>query len=144
MIRLPLVLTLLSTTALVSGCSLALGPYRLINGKEFPQEVAVSLAPGMVPSEVEAMLGEPWERQEGKDKLTWLYFSRYRLRWCQAYLFGFIPIRSIPKESFNLRLVFGREGLEHAVLRERRPEGSERVLPLLTAHAGELSNVPLR
>lgn len=144
MSRLLLALATLSTAVLLSGCALALGPYHLIDGREFPQEVAVSFAPGMVPSEVEAMLGEPWERQEDKNKLTWLYYSRYRLRWCQAYLFGFIPIRSIPKESFNLRLVFGSSGLEHAMLREHRPDGSERILPLLAARAGESTSEPLR
>ena len=96
-----------------AGCAPAMMAPTVVEGRVFPVEETTELRPGMLPAEVETLLGTPLERADSAP-VVWRYDFTRRLRVC-VMLMGPIPLEPIPTERHVLSLVFGNGGLEQAV-----------------------------
>jgi outer membrane protein assembly factor BamE (lipoprotein component of BamABCDE complex) len=119
--RAPLLITIVATTVM-GGCSYALGPHALIQGREYHRDQVPRLSRGMSEAEVQSLVGEPTERSTRAHRVTWRYHAVYQQRACEVTLFGIIPVERRPTEQYDLTLVFGAQGLEAARYVARLPE----------------------
>jgi outer membrane protein assembly factor BamE (lipoprotein component of BamABCDE complex) len=108
----------------LSGCSYALGPYQLIDGREFDRTSLDRVAAGMRSDKVASVLGEPVEKSSARATVTWKYRAVYQRRGDQVELFGIIPVKRRPKERYEATFVFRDGVLEHAMYFERLPEAA--------------------
>jgi outer membrane protein assembly factor BamE (lipoprotein component of BamABCDE complex) len=121
----PLAVLIVASTT--TGCSLAMMAPNVVEGQQFPIEQVDKLRAGMSASQVEALLGTPYERSNSAS-FEWRYAFTRRLRECRWYL-GPIPMQPARTERHVLDLTFGSSGLERAIYRDAAPERtSERVL----------------
>jgi outer membrane protein assembly factor BamE (lipoprotein component of BamABCDE complex) len=109
-------------TIVLGGCSYALGPHALIQGREYSREQVTRLSRGMSAMEVQSLLGEPTQRSTRAHRVTWRYHAVYQQHACEVTLFGIIPIGRRPREQYDLTLVFGAQGLESAHYVAQLPE----------------------
>ena len=109
-------------TAVSAGCSYALGPRALIDGREYHRDQVARLSRGMTEADVRLLIGEPTEQSTRSRRVTWRYHAVYQQRACEVALFGIIPVERRRKEQYDVTLVFGPRGLEAARYVERLPE----------------------
>src|SRR5687768_4671210 len=116
------VLLTILVTIVSAGCSYALGPHALIDGREYHRDQVLRLTRGMGETEVRSLVGEPTEQSTRGRRVTWRYHAVYQQRACEVTLFWIIPIERRPKEQYDVTLVFGAQGLEAARYVERLPQ----------------------
>lgn len=78
---------------LVTGCSYATYPPRIVQGKAFPIEEARAVEEGDSATDVREVLGAPLEIKAQGDDEVWRYYARERKDGV-AYILGFIPNRT--------------------------------------------------
>jgi outer membrane protein assembly factor BamE (lipoprotein component of BamABCDE complex) len=106
----------------LGGCSYALGPHALIEGREYSREQVTRLSRGMSAMEVRSLLGEPTQMSTRAHRVTWRYHVVYQQHACEVTLFGVVPIARRPREQYDLTLAFGAQGLEAARYVAQLPE----------------------
>jgi outer membrane protein assembly factor BamE (lipoprotein component of BamABCDE complex) len=120
----------------MSGCSLALMAPVAVEGQSFSIERASELRAGMMPEEVEALLGAPLRRISHGETAVWSYHERRRIRECRFYL-GPVPLQPARTVRHALELTFGTAGLMRAIYREEAPDTrTERTLVAGPTSAG--------
>mgnify|MGYP003578659604 FL=1 len=90
----------------LNGCAYARPMPGLIEGKPQLADRARLISAGMNQSEVQAIIGEPVERNKNKDREKWKYRSVYQGGACLKYLFGVIPIGSKHQTTTEATVTF--------------------------------------
>jgi hypothetical protein len=103
---------LLILSLFASGCGLALGAERVVQGREIDLAAFESkLRSGMSASEIEEAFGVPFQRKTVQDGEEWRYREVRTLRACRVVVL-FIPLGPTPKRRTEIRLDMGPAGLE--------------------------------